>query len=246
MQNPIYEPKGRAKEYCDLAVNIYTGCNHGCYYCYARKMAERYTSKDCVCAFNDPKPRPYIVESVKRQLSNGKIKGRTIQLCFSCDPYPADIDTMPTREVIEAIKNSGNHVQILTKGGFRAERDFDLLDSGDWFGVTISGDEAQMKKNEPNAASRNERLDSLIYAKTCFNLKTWVSCEPVFSTLEVYGLIEGVPIIDLYKIGKLNYEPSAIRWGEFGRECERLCQKHGRDYYIKTDLRAEMERNVTT
>lgn len=241
MTNPIYEPKGRAKEYCDLAVNVYTGCNHGCYYCYARKMAERYTSKDCICAFNEPRPRPAIVESVKRQLARGKIKGRTIQLCFSCDPYPAEIDTMPTREVIEAIKNSGNHVQILTKGGYRAERDFDLLDSEDWFGVTISGNEAQMKINEPNAASRNERLDSLIYAKTVFGLKTWVSLEPVFSTLEVYGLIEGVPIIDLYKIGKLNYEPSAINWAEFGRECERLCLKHGRDYYIKADLRAEME-----
>lgn len=28
---PIYEPKGKAKEYGDLAINIYTGCPHHIY-----------------------------------------------------------------------------------------------------------------------------------------------------------------------------------------------------------------------
>ena len=32
---PIYEPKGKAKEYGDYALNIYTGCPHRCYYCFA-------------------------------------------------------------------------------------------------------------------------------------------------------------------------------------------------------------------
>lgn len=31
----IYEPKGAAKEYSELAVNLYLGCNHGCKYCFA-------------------------------------------------------------------------------------------------------------------------------------------------------------------------------------------------------------------
>jgi len=33
--NPIYEPKGKAKECGDLALNIYIGCPHRCFYCYA-------------------------------------------------------------------------------------------------------------------------------------------------------------------------------------------------------------------
>lgn len=28
---PIYIPKGAAKEYGDYAINIYTGCPHGCF-----------------------------------------------------------------------------------------------------------------------------------------------------------------------------------------------------------------------
>ena len=32
---PIYQPKGAAREYGDYALNIYTGCPHRCYYCFA-------------------------------------------------------------------------------------------------------------------------------------------------------------------------------------------------------------------
>lgn len=33
--NTIYKPKGAAAEYGEYAVNIYTGCPHRCYYCFA-------------------------------------------------------------------------------------------------------------------------------------------------------------------------------------------------------------------
>jgi len=236
MYKPIYEPRTRAREYCDLAVNIYTGCNHGCVYCYAPRVLRK--SKE---EFAEVQPRAGIVESVKRQIEREKITGKMIMLCFTCDPYPAQIDTTPTRDVIKAIKESGNHVQILTKGGCRAERDFDLLDSADNFGVTISGDKEDMKKNEPNAAHYLERILTLGKAKK-LGIKTWVSCEPVYNAEEVYRLIEAGTYIDFFKIGKLNYHPSPIDWATFGAECERLCKKYGREYYIKEDLRAEMDR----
>lgn len=243
---PIYQPKGRAREYGDLALNIYTGCNHGCTYCFARSMKERFTSKDCACTFDAPEPRRDIVESVKRQIERERITGKLIHLCFSCDPYTAEIDTTPTREIIKTIKDGGNHVQILTKGGNRALRDFDLLDSGDLFGVTLSGHALNMAKLEPKAANRKERVFSLAVAANR-GIQTWVSFEPVLDARTVYDAITGIDYIGFYKIGKLNYhtpeeygEPP-IDWGEFGRECERLCLAHGRTYYIKEDLRAAME-----
>jgi DNA repair photolyase len=241
IMKPIYAPKGAAKEYGDLACNIYTGCNHGCAYCFAPSVLRKDREAFHSCAV----PRADIVESVKRQLDQERITGKLIHLCFSCDPYPAEIDTTPTREIIKAIKNGGNHVQILTKGGFRAERDFDLLDGEDWFGVTISGGWPTAEL-EPKAATPEQRLWSLAAAKDAGS-KTWVSCEPVIHPDAIFALImEHGDYIDAYKIGKLNYhkpeeygEPP-IDWGEFGREVERLCRKHGRNYYIKEALRLEM------
>ena len=241
MFRPIYEPRTRAKEYADLAINIYTGCNHGCWYCYAKKNHDRWNPNE---DFADVKPRDNIVEATKRQLSGGKYKDKKIMLCFTCDPYPALIDTMPTREVIEAIKNAGAHVQILTKGGERAERDFDLLDSNDSFGVTYTGHAPGSLfvklKDEPNASPPSERLASLGRAHK-LGIKTWMSCEPVINEVEIYSIIELAEYIDLFKIGKLNHYSSKINWREFGKRCEMLCRRNNRNYYIKEDLRAEME-----
>lgn len=237
MFRPIYEPRTKAKEYCDLAINIYTGCNHGCVYCYAKKMHDRYKPNE---NFADVKLRDGIVEATKNQLSSGKYKDKKIMLCFTCDPYPHTIDTTPTREIIELIKTAGAHVQILTKGGERAERDFDLLDSEDSFGVTLSCYEETRVILEPAAASMHERIDSLTRAHGA-GVKTWASFEPVYDVEFVYCMIGYYDSIDLYKIGKLNYATSNINWGDFGRECERLCILHNRNYYLKEDLRKEME-----
>jgi len=235
---PIYEPKGRAKEYGELAINIYTGCNHGCTYCYAPIVLK----KDRATFHASVEPRKGIVEAVNRQLEKEQITGKLIHLCFTCDPYPAEIDTTPTREVIKVIKATGNNVQILTKGGFRAERDFDLLDDGDWFGVTMTADataDGRPPEHEPGAANTGERAISL--AKTSQRgIKTWVSFEPVFEPWFVHNSIKYGDGIDLFKIGKLNYGKSDIDWAEFGRKCERLCIEYGRNYYIKEDLRKLM------
>jgi len=240
MFRPIYEPRTRAKEYSDLAINIYTGCNHGCWYCYARKNHDRWHPNE---DFTDVKPREGIVEATKQQLSGGKYKGKKIMLCFTCDPYPALIDTTATREVIKAIKEAGAHVQILTKGGDRARRDFDLLDEGDSFGITLSC-RSTANTNEPNATDPIERIDTLTdIARSGVN--TWVSFEPVIVPSEVLYLIKIIPkfvsINTLLKVGKLNHFKNEINWKEFGLEAERICKANGWNYYIKEDLRAEME-----
>lgn len=240
MFKPIYEPKTRAKEYSDLAINIYTGCNHGCWYCYAKKMHDRWHPNE---DFANVKPRVDIVEATKRQLVGGKYKDKTIMLCFTCDPYPALIDTTITREVIQAIKNAGAHVQILTKGGNRARRDFDLLGVGDSFGITLSclsDDIAEI--NEPLAALPNERIGTLQTISKRVN--TWVSFEPVIEPSWVLKLIEHLPKVvsggTLLKIGKLNHFKCDTDWKSFGIEAERICKENGWNYYIKEDLRAEM------
>ena len=34
MKSVIYETSGRAREFNDLAINLFTGCGHRCIYCY--------------------------------------------------------------------------------------------------------------------------------------------------------------------------------------------------------------------
>lgn len=229
---PLYVPKGRAKEYGDYAVNIYTGCPHRCYYCFAPSVLHRERE-----AFHSHvEPRPGIVDALKSQLAKEGLTGKTVNLCFTCDPYPAGYDSAVTREVIKVIKGSGNHVQILTKGD--GSRDFDLLDSGDWYGITYSGGTA---KDEPCAVLSARRLDILRMAHE-LGIKTWVSFEPVICPAQVLDTIRDChSFFDRVKIGKLNYWPSDINWAYFGAKAEGLCKNLGLDYYIKESLREEME-----
>ena len=239
---PIYEPKGKAKEYGDYAINIYTGCPHECFYCFAPNVLHREKDKFHSCIA----PRENIIEETKRQIEREGITGKLIHLCFTCDPYPKGYDSTTTREIIKILKESGNHVQILTKNGIDAMRDFDLLDSGDWFGVTYAGYDAyefdRACESEPNASTPLERLRALNFANEK-GIKTWCSCEPVLDANDVLSLMRVANYVDLWKVGKLNYHHSDIDWAMFGELAELVLRSKRRNYYIKESLRAEMERN---
>ena len=241
MRPPIYEPKGKAKEYGDYALNIYDGCPHGCAYCYVPNVLH----KDRVSFHLNVAPRPGIYQETARQLEKEKITGKTIFLCFTGDPYPKGFDTSITRELIKLLKEYGNHVQILTKGD--GSRDFDLLDKDDWYGITYAGyrrisyDVAP--EFEPGSAPVIRRLAVLERAHNR-GIKTWVSMEPVIETEDILRFLGyHVKYIDRYKIGKLNYVQSNTDWKKFGLEAEAICQQYGLDYYIKESLRAEMQKD---
>lgn len=224
---PIYEPKGKAKEYGDYALNIYTGCPHRCFYCFAPNVLHKSREE----FHTNVQPRAGIVEATKQQLEKENITGKLIHLCFTCDPYPTGYDTAPTREIIKAIKESGNNVQILTKGD--GSRDFDLLDENDWYGITLDGTESGIEWRA--------RVCALAEAHDR-GIKTWISFEPVTDEKFFYFMLLMVEsIADKVKIGKLNYHKSSINWAEFGRKAEALCKECDIDYYIKESLRAEME-----
>jgi DNA repair photolyase len=236
INKPIYTPSGKAAEYGDYAINIYTGCPHGCDYCFAPLVLHKHRT-DFHAAVE---PRHDIVDSVRLQLLREGITGKQIHLCFSCDPYPRGCDTMPTREIISALKASGNNVQILTKAGQTAMRDFDLLGASDWFGVTIACGEKLRVEREPYAAPIAERMVALKEAHSR-GIRTWASLEPVLDAKTVKNAVKRLDYVDLFRIGKLNYAVSDIDWASFGYEIEDLCRKYKRNYYIKLSLREEMD-----
>jgi DNA repair photolyase len=242
MIKAIYEPKGKAKEYCDLAVNIYRGCGHGCSYCYAPGILhiDRQEFTDSATARNG------LIDVLTKEAP--KYNGKEIFLCFSCDPYaPIDEELQITRQAIRILKENNMTVRILTKGGWRATRDFDLLEKGrDWFGTTMTfWSEEKSRTWEPFAATPKERYDVLKIAKLK-GFKTWVSLEPVIypdQTLEI--IYKTHEFVDEYRIGKWNYDKRAktINWKDFLHQAIGLLKSYGKEYKIKEDLKIYLKHN---
>ena len=132
-------------------------------------------------------------------------------------------------------------MNILTKAGNLAERDFDLLSKnrGNLFGVTLTTDNDESSFFwEPNAAPPQERIENLWKAKH-HGIKTWVSFEPVVDPVAVLKLISDThEFVDLYMIGKLNNHSFAktIDWQKFLGKVEDVLNFHNCRYIIKKDL----------
>lgn len=233
---PIYKPKGAAAEYADLALNIYTGCNNGCTYCYApgvlRKTREAFSA--------NVQMRPGLLEALEKQLAGGNYEGETIHLCFTCDPFPLGIDYLSTYGVVKLLKDAGCHIQILTKNVAYSSVVWHMLDKDDWVGTTITGD---LDGVEPNAECPARRTLAL-YEAAEHGFHTWISYEPVLDPEYVLQHIEKHHLmLDLIKIGKLNHQKSDIDWYKFGHDVEDLCNELDVNYVIKDSLRKEMERD---
>jgi DNA repair photolyase len=177
-----------------------------------------------------------------------KLTGKSVFLCFTCDPFPAEVSHESTYQIIELLKEYGNSVQILTKN-FPDDmaRLCHLLDKHDRYGITYTEDTLDATRLEPNAAGAAKRYLKMSIIKYNTGCQTFVSCEPVVDADAVYGMIKYGDEIDQFRIGKLNYAsllPPDLRpnidWGDFGRKAERLCKEYGRGYLIKEDLRREM------
>lgn len=232
----IYTPKGRAKEYCDLACNLYTGCDLGCSYCYnpniLRKTPEQFHS--------NVQMRAGILDKINKEAP--KHTGKEVLLCFACDPYPLhETEHQCTREAIRILISHGIKVRILTKSGMRSIRDFDLLKTGNHkYGTTLTFIQPRDSlRFEPFAATPGNRISALIEANKQ-GVKTWVSLEPVIDPSQTIDLVKRTAgFVDEYKVGKWNYDKRAntIDWKMFLRNIIELFKKENLRYYIKEDLR---------
>ena len=230
----IYEPKGRAQEYSLLACNLFTGCVHGCDYCYVPRTLhitpEQFRT--------NVRPRDGVLEQLRKDAEKYQGTDKRVLLCFTCDPYqPEWIEHGVTRQALRILREYDIPFQILTKGGMRAARDFDLYGPNDVFATTLTAIyKYASERHEPNAAPPAERRETLKQAKQA-KITTWVSLEPVIEPDDSLLSIEiTYNYVNLYKIGKLNYQKTGIDWRAFGCEAIDLCENYDVPYYIKNDL----------
>ena len=235
----IYNPSGKAGEYSKWAVNIYNGCAHGCYYCYAPAIA-RKTHEDFQ---RQVSPRSRIVENIEHDLDKyGHEIDSAVLFCFMCDAYqPMEKETGLARRCLELFVKYAVPVQVLTKGTDIAIRDFDLLETSleNMFAVTLTHRDSEvLSRIEPRASSYQSRVSALKLAKER-GIFTWVSLEPVVKVEETLQIIEEVhPYVDHFKVGKLNHDPlqKRIDWSDFKKRAIAILEKHKKSYYIKRDL----------
>jgi DNA repair photolyase len=239
----IYTPGGRAREYSNLALNHFLGCNFECLYCF-NKMRTYHTN------------RPYLAPNWQKRLSADvkALSGKHDQvlLSFCSDPYcKAEMTLHATRQVLNMFLPHNIPTAILSKGGLNCLKDLNLFQA---FGRKIKVGSTLTfinKKHslyyEPGAAVPKDRFKMLkvLHAN---NVRNWVSLEPVVDvqqTLDIIDITKGY--VDEYKVGKLNgynlakNNPFNLNtqpdWKQFLHEVVTKLRSYGKDFYIKQDLR---------
>lgn len=238
----VYVPKGEAREYAALALNVYMGCEHHCSYCYAAQAIHK--SKEQF--FQRPTPRPNFLANLAHDI--GKLAPFAadlppVHISFIGDPFqPCEDEYHVTRDTIRLLKQSGLSVQLLTKAAHVADETMALLDQRDWFGVTLAGDCLE----ELGAGKPWERLSLLNRAQQEYGLNVWVSMEPL---IDLPSVDWGVRLAraDHYKYGPLNYAKRNYELADAAREVRRVMEIYGyeegaaergrKTFYLKRSLR---------
>ncbi len=233
----IYEPRGQAGEYAELAVNPYRGCGHKCAYCYVPLITKQPRAEFDAGA----SPRPNFLQLVRADARTMAAAGdrRQVMLSFTTDPYHPG-DTTLTRQTLETFVTYDIGFCTLTKGGKRALRDLDLFrPHRDAFAATLTCvDETISARWERGAAPPSERM-TVLRAFHQHGIFTWVSLEPTLDADTSIDLIMRThEYVDLYKIGRANYLPltRTTDWRTYTLRIIEVCQRLGVKHYIKRDL----------
>jgi DNA repair photolyase len=147
----------------DYVINPYTGCVHGCVYCYARFMKRFTDHPEPWGAFLDAKVNA--PELLERQLARRRTPlTECVFLSSVTDPYqPPEKQFGLTRRILEVLARRGVPVEILTKSDL-VLRDADILsrfadaDVGMSLGIA---DDSWAELLEPRASPPSRRLAAL-------------------------------------------------------------------------------------
>lgn len=164
----------------DYSLNCYTGCAHGCVYCYARFMQRFHPHPEPWGEFVDIKVNA--VEALKRQLQ--RAASGDVFMSSACDGWqPVEAERELTRRCCELLLEGGFKVNVLTKSAL-VLRDLEVLCRGSArVGVTLTTlDEELAALWEPKASSVGERLEVLERAKRA-GLPTSVMLGPLLPFL---------------------------------------------------------------
>jgi DNA repair photolyase len=181
----------------DYVVNPYTGCTHGCVYCYARFMKRFTGHAEPWGTFLDAKINA--PELLQKTLARRKtpLQGEVF-LCSVTDPYlPAEKQYRLTRKILKALLEHQIQISLLTKSAL-VVRDIDLLQQFQQASIGVSMmtiDDVVARHFEPRASAPSKRLDALRKLNDA-GIRTYAFISPYIpeiSTIEeIVPALEGI------------------------------------------------------
>lgn len=226
-----------------FSLNPYTGCLHGCLYCYASSYI-----KD----FHVLREKPDLIKRLKREIERIP-SDSLISLSNTSDPYPSvEAQRKITRETLKIFRERGLRVLIITKSPL-VTRDIDILKDMKC-AVTITVTSLKhFRRLEPNAPSPFDRLKALeTLSKN--RIKTGLRFDPIIPFInqeEAEKVINQAKSTGVSHITASTFKPRWDSWKRiliafpelrndlesiYLREGERI----GNSIYLKEDLRIKL------
>ncbi|MGD0477668.1 MAG: radical SAM protein [Nitrososphaerales archaeon] len=211
------------------AINPYTGCQHGCSYCYARFTKRFSGHKEPWGEFVDVKINAPLLLATE---ITRKKRGR-VWVSGVCDPYqPLEEEYELTRRCLEILRQHGWPVIIQTRSPL-VLRDVDIIKQTREFevGFTVTtADDETRKLFEPNAPPIGERIMALDEFHRA-GVKTYAMIAPILPGAETLPeLLAGK--IDYVLVDRMNYHYADWVYRKYGLEDKRsdeYFQRMGRE-----------------
>ncbi len=192
----------------DFVINPYTGCMHGCKYCYARLMKRFTGHTEPWGSFVDVKINaPDLIPE-----DTNKYKNKSIAISSVTDPYqPIERKYKLTRKILEKLIPLQPHLDLLTKSDL-VIRDIDLFKQFKDCIIALSFsvlDEKIRKELEPLASSVDKRINALKELhKTGIHTALFIS--PILPEITDWKALinETKSFVDEYWFENLNLYPS--------------------------------------
>ena len=200
-----------------LTLNPYTGCDHGCLYCYVSSYIPR---------FYECRPKKNLLSRLKREAA--RLNGELVSISNSSDPYPRlEQKSGLTRKCLEILAESCCRLQIVTKSDL-VIRDIDILKRVPCVvSITIlTADDGLSGKLEPGAPVSSRRLkaiETLVKA----GIPTTVRIDPVIPFLndDLAGLVEAVASLGVPHITSSSYKVKPDNWKRFNAVFPEVAEK---------------------
>lgn len=232
-------------------LNVYTGCDHGCVYCYITSYIPN--------AFKVRK-KEKLLSILERELRKFD-KRYVVAVSYSSDPYPTIEEELGiTRKVLELFKRYDVRCLLLTKSDI-FKRNLDILSELRCaVGITVTTvEERKARLLEPNAPAPDKRIRALRKAKKA-GLPVYARIDPIipFYTWDDFEeTLNALDFVSHITVSTLKPRPDSKRrmFTKFPELMERLWplylqgDKIGGYYYLPRELRLKIlmkaEKKVT-